>query len=300
MIVADQEFLASFAVDIDEAGVARLQKILADNKALADSVSAAFQAATKAMKEFAGTLPTLFSGDGTGSEAGVPSILEGDGGGLGTDATIDLGLDTTDAENSLNSFIADAKKPLSLSANMSGAISSARSAFESIRNIFSQPITVTVHVETDSDGAFPEPEDPGVPMSTGGRFKKPTHVEVAEDENPEYIIPVAKEHIAIPLVQQLLFELSPSARESILGMMKPSDDISDLSAGLEDMEALNDVRDLSAGTVTETVINQTSQNVSAPISIEVNASGADPEQIGRSVYNAAERYLLRTMRSVFA
>ena len=47
--MADQEFLASFAVDIDEAGVARLQKILADN------VSAAFQAAAKAMKEFAGT-----------------------------------------------------------------------------------------------------------------------------------------------------------------------------------------------------------------------------------------------------
>ena len=60
-IVADQEFLASFAVDIDEAGVARLQKILADNKALADNVSAAFRAATKAMKEFAGTLPTLFT-----------------------------------------------------------------------------------------------------------------------------------------------------------------------------------------------------------------------------------------------
>ena len=59
-IVADQEFLASFAVDIDEAGVTRLQKILADNKALADNVSAAFRAA-KAMKEFAGTLPTLFT-----------------------------------------------------------------------------------------------------------------------------------------------------------------------------------------------------------------------------------------------
>jgi len=69
---------------------------------------------------------------------------------------------------------------------------------------------------------------------------------------------------------------------------------------MDNMKALSDVRDLSAGTVTETVINQTSQNVSAPISIEVNASGADPEQIGRSVYNAAERYLLRTMRSVFA
>ena len=55
--MADQEFLASFAVDIDEAGVAWLQKILADNKALADNVSAAFRAAAKAMKEFAGRCP---------------------------------------------------------------------------------------------------------------------------------------------------------------------------------------------------------------------------------------------------
>ena len=34
--MADQEFLASFAVDIDEAGVARLQTILTENKELAE------------------------------------------------------------------------------------------------------------------------------------------------------------------------------------------------------------------------------------------------------------------------
>jgi hypothetical protein len=35
--VADQQFLASFGVDIDESGVSRLQKILAENRTLADS-----------------------------------------------------------------------------------------------------------------------------------------------------------------------------------------------------------------------------------------------------------------------
>ena len=37
--MADQEFLASFAVDIDEAGVVRLQTILSDNRDLANEVS---------------------------------------------------------------------------------------------------------------------------------------------------------------------------------------------------------------------------------------------------------------------
>ena len=35
--MADQQFLVSFGVDIDESGVSRLQKILAENRTLADS-----------------------------------------------------------------------------------------------------------------------------------------------------------------------------------------------------------------------------------------------------------------------
>ena len=46
-----QEFLASFAVDIDEAGVSRLQKILRDNRDLAGQVAEAFDTARKAMED---------------------------------------------------------------------------------------------------------------------------------------------------------------------------------------------------------------------------------------------------------
>ena len=46
-----QEFLASFAVDIDEAGVSRLQKILRDNRDLAGQVAVAFDTARKAMED---------------------------------------------------------------------------------------------------------------------------------------------------------------------------------------------------------------------------------------------------------
>ena len=40
--MASQEFLASFAVDIDEDGISRLQQVLEENRELADEVAAAF------------------------------------------------------------------------------------------------------------------------------------------------------------------------------------------------------------------------------------------------------------------
>ena len=50
--MASQEFLASFAVDIDEAGVSRLQQVLEENRDLANEVAAAFEAATAAIQEY--------------------------------------------------------------------------------------------------------------------------------------------------------------------------------------------------------------------------------------------------------
>ena len=44
--MADQQFLASFGVEIDESGVSRLQKILAENRTLAESLSASFDVAS--------------------------------------------------------------------------------------------------------------------------------------------------------------------------------------------------------------------------------------------------------------
>ncbi|MBR5759478.1 MAG: Mu-like prophage major head subunit gpT family protein, partial [Thermoguttaceae bacterium] len=47
--------------------------------------------------------------------------------------------------------------------------------------------------------------------STGGRFDRPTATEIAEDGDPEYVIPVKKESMAVPLLRQLIGELSDSA-----------------------------------------------------------------------------------------
>ena len=53
---------------------------------------------------------------------------------------------------------------------------------------------------------------------------------------------------------------------------------------------------IAAGAVPAGSVTQDNRTVSAPVSIEVHASGVSAEQIGRSVYDIAERYLLRTLK----
>ena len=64
--MADQQFLASFGVDIDESGVSRLQKVLSENRTMADSLAKSFDAASESVRAFKASiseeLPTLLSG----------------------------------------------------------------------------------------------------------------------------------------------------------------------------------------------------------------------------------------------
>ena len=266
--MASQEFLASFAVDIDEAGVSRLQSVLEENRELAEQLAGAFEAASSAIRAFSeelGTLPGFSSAGMTGE--GMSGL-----GGLA------LGLDTAAAEQDLQSFITLAKKPVPLSANASGIVSAARTAYSNVKSIFSAPLSITARIVREGGD-----DDTGgvLKMSTGGRFSRPTDVQVAEDGDAEYIIPVKKEDRAVPLLRQLLSELSPAARESLGGAGSLS------------------LPDMAAGTAAVPQITQTNQTVSAPVSIQVHASAANAEQVGRSIYDTAERYLLRTLRSAF-
>ena len=286
--MADQEFLASFGVDIDESGVTRLQKILTENKTLGDSLAASFNAAAegvKAFKESISTdLPSLFGG-GYGN---VTENLFGSAGGL------KIGLNMTEPKREIASFTADAKKEIPLSANASGIVSAARTALENVRSLFSETFTINVRASMNTDDGDGKKDsrtdsrnrdDTGsalLRMSIGGRFSKPTSVQVAEDGDAEYIIPVKKENRALPLLKQLLGELSPAARASLAG-----------GAGSVGTAARSAT--LPSGNVT-----QNNQNVSAPVTINVNASGSNAEQIGQTIYNTAERYLIRTMRNAWA
>ena len=283
--MADQEFLASFGVDIDESGVSRLQKILTENKTLVDSLAASFNAAAegvKAFKESVSTeLPSLFSG-------GYGNVTENL---FGEYAGLKIGLNMTEPKKEIASFTENAKKPILLTANASAIVSAARTAMESVRILFSETFTLNVRAETNTDRKSEEPssrqdsrkrEETGsafLRMSSGGRFSRPTSVQVAEDWDAEYIIPVKKENRALPLLRQLLGELSPAARASLTG-----------GAGSVGTAVLSAA--VPGGNVT-----QNNQNVSAPVTINVNAMGSNAEAIGQTIYNTAERYLLRTLKS---
>ena len=271
--MADQEFLASFGVEIDETGVLRLQEALTKNRALADDLAAAFNRAQEAMTSFFDSM----------TEISMPTLDFGSGGIAGEAShglNIPFSLDMTKANRELNAFFKEAGKNLKLTADASGIVSAGQSALNRLRSLYSSTtLSVRANVQTSSTSG-------GINLNTmlkaatGGRFTR-QQVEIAEDGDPEYVIPVKKEGIAVPLLRQLMGELSASARESLQGGSL---------GGLSGMLA-------SAGGAAAPTVNQTNNNsVQAPVSINVTASGVDPETVGRSVYDVAEQYLLRTLK----
>ena len=53
--------------------------------------------------------------------------------------------------------------------------------------------------------------------------------------------------------------------------------------------------------ITKTIsipVDGNNQNVEAPVTINVTAVGSDPETVGKSIYDVAERYLLRTLQAL--
>jgi len=273
--MADQEFLASFGVEIDETGLLRLQEALTKNRALADDLAAAFNRAQEAMTGFFASM----------SEITMPSLDFGSGNLTGENQTglsIPFSLDMTKANRELNAFFKEAGKNLKLTADASGVVSAGRGALNTLRSLYSSTtLSVKANVQTFTVSGGGINLNTMLKAATGGRFTRSQQVEIAEDGDPEYVIPVKKEGIAVPLLRQLIGELSASARESLQGGSL---------GGLSGM--LSSVAGATAPTV-----NQTNNNsVQAPVSINVTASGSDPEAVGRSVYNVAEQYLLRTLK----
>ena len=277
--MADQEFLASFGVEIDETGLLRLQEALTKNRALADDLAGAFDRAQEAMKGFFDALSSM----------SMPALNFGSGGIAGEAShglNIPFSLDMTKANRELNAFFKEAGKNLKLTADASGVVSAGRSALNSLRSLYSSTtLSVRANVQTSSASGGGINLNTMLKAATGGRFTRPQQVEIAEDGDPEYVIPVKKEGIAVPLLRQLIGELSASARESLQG-----GSLNELSGMLA-----------SAGGANAPTVNQTNNNsVQAPVSINVTASGSDPEAVGRSVYDVAEQYLLRTIRGTIS
>ena len=277
--MADQEFLASFGVVIDETGLLRLQEALTKNRALADDLAGAFDRAQEAMTSFFDSM----------AEISMPTLDFGSGGITGEASrglSIPFSLDMTKANRELNAFFKEAGKNLKLSADASGVVSAGRGALNTLRSLYSSTtLSVRANVQTSSTSGGGINLNTMLKAATGGRFTRPQQVEIAEDGDPEYVIPVKKEGIAVPLLRQLIGELSASARESLQGGSL---------GGLSGMLS-------SAGGATAPTVNQTNNNsVQASVSINVTASGSDPEAVGRSVYDVAEQYLLRTIRGTIS
>ena len=276
--MADQEFLASFGVEIDETGLLRLQEALTKNRALADDLAAAFNRAQEAMTSFFDSM----------AEITMQTLDFGSGGIAGEAASglsIPCSLDMTKANRELNAFFKEAGKNLKLTADASGIVSAGQGALNRLRSLFSSTtLSVRANVQT-STSAGGINLNTMLKAATGGRFTRPQQVEIAEDGDPEYVIPVKKERTAVPLLRQLIGELSASARESLQG--------GTLGGSLNSLSGMLS----SASGATAPTVKQTKNNpVQAPVSINVTASGSDPEAVGRSVYDVAEQYLLRTLK----
>ena len=364
--MAMQEFLASYAVEVDESGAKRLQEVLESNREMAQTLAGAFEAAR-------GALSSLSSELGRFDPQGL--LTEGLWGEPLPKAEITAELDTSEAEASAEGYTAqlEALRP-KLKVNTSGITAAVSGAVASIRSMLASlnitvPVTAVASLDTSglpegsggsagngaqSAGASGSSGAAGagngnaghsggigsVPaMGKGGRVDAPTFTMIGEEREPEYVIPVRKEEQAVPLLRDLLAELSERAREMLFngGLVdgtigdqqgtrahrgaelsrtahemietgnglypqgtssetewKP--DLSFLAVGMERLADLAAMAAMPAAAQAPLASN----TVEAPVTIHVSAAEARPEEIGRSVYDLAQRYLLRTMEGVFS
>ena len=145
--MAEQEFLASFGVEIDESGVERLQEALTRNRELAEELASAFDRARSAVQAFFReaeglSLPGLDLGARRVTEEGSASL------------SMPFSLDLTKAGKDLASFVKEAGKPLQLSADASAVVSAGRGALSQLQALFaSSVLPLQAVIETTVPGA---------------------------------------------------------------------------------------------------------------------------------------------------
>ena len=130
--MADQEFLVSFGVDIDEFGVTRLQAALEKNRQLADQLASAFNRARKAVQSYFRELSEMHLPD-----VNLPSarVSEQQGG-----ISVPFSLDFTKATQELNAFFKNAGKAFRLNADGSGIVSAGRNALSQLESLFASTV----------------------------------------------------------------------------------------------------------------------------------------------------------------
>ena len=219
--------------------------------------------------------------------------------------------DFSAAEEALSSFRSrlESERPR-ISVNASGITSAVSSAIASIRSMMGS-LSVTVPVKAvaslDTSGLKNGGSSgsgsssfsgvlgslAGLPgFGSGGRVDSPTLAMIAEEGRPEYVIPTDNDSRAVPLLRGLLTELSDSARKAVFSQTSLD---SDLSASLASLSASARASFLPAGVPAPSSIH----SVQAPVNIHVSSSAAAPEAVARSIYDTAQRSLLKTLKGVF-
>lgn len=257
-----QEFLASFGVQIDESGLNRLQQALQDNRELAEDLAAAFDHARSEVEAFFHDLSGItFSGPDVSSSARIsedqPSF------------TLPLSLDFTKATQELSSFLKIATKSFKLNADASAVVSAGRNALSQLQNLFASTI---------------------LPLQA--------NVTVTEIRTPTGNTDSGVRNTPANTVNMLSQSAAPANTINTISQTTvPTQQLQASSADTTPLSALPELF-ASAKEVSTSVVHQnTTHNVSAPVSIQVEASGSDPEAVGRSVYDVAEQYLLRTLKT---
>ena len=238
--MADQEFLASLGVEIDESGVKRLQAALEENRTLAEELAAAFDRARESVQAFFRDLNEV-SLPGVGS--GTVRVTEEPSG-----MNLPVSLDFTKANKDLTAFLKEETKAFRLSADGSGVVSAGRNALSSLQSLFASAVLpLKVQVETSGGVDLPGSDGNGNTDTSGSATSG----------------------------------VSAAAGNAAQAGMK---------ATVSNLESI-----LNVSSVTAPVTNNSSKTIQAPVSINVTAAGSNPEAVGRSVYNVAEQYLLRTL-----
>ena len=228
--MADQEFLASFGVEIDESGVERLQTALAKNRELAEELAAAFDRARESVRAFFRDLNEISL---PGLNSGKASVTEESAG-----MNIPISLDFTKANKELAAFLKEATKAFKLTADGSAVVSAGRNALSSLQSMFASTV-LPLKVQIETSGGT------GSAAGAVGSAASAATASVAQ---------------------------------------------TGAKAAVSSLETLMNVSSVNAP-----VTNNSSKTVQAPVSINVTAAGSNPEAVGRSVYNVAEQYLLRTL-----
>ena len=285
-ILTDQEFIASFGVEIDEAGVTSLQAALKENRRLAEEMASSFEDARASVKRFVQDL----------GETSVPRIDVGSGAPRVTEEpsgmNISVSLDFTKANKDLTAFLKEATKAFRLSADGSGVVSAGRNALSSLQSLFSSAV-LPLKVQVETSGGVEVPGENGDGTSgTAGSDASGTAGSTAPAATG--IAGSAAAGSAAAGATGTAGNASTGSAAAVAsgttGNVKAGTAQAEMRTSVSNLESI-----LNVSSVTAPVTNNNSKNIQAPVSINVTAAGSNPEAVGQSVYNVAEQYLLRTL-----